>query len=268
MRNPLTMFVVEAKTAMAPSMVLSRDSCSPASRMAPTTAMAEMALVSDISGVCSSRDTRRITIRPIKVDSIKTKRPFRKSNCIDEYVVSGFSRTGGSLSDLFQHRERHEDSCCLPLQLQKTACGEASRSFGELGAGNGGDGELLDRSGPPLDGHRQFREIVLIRIVGVKLAGHLVDNQRPALFRWQRVERVRSGRQFEVAELQRSAGLENRGRVRAGHPHAIVGYERSEYFPAAHRRTAVRNRDLRAVDDAGCRLVRAQWVPRPPLTAK
>ena len=39
------MLVVEAKTAMAPRMVLRRDSCSPASRMAPTTAMAEMALV-------------------------------------------------------------------------------------------------------------------------------------------------------------------------------------------------------------------------------
>src|SRR5689334_16392346 len=42
MRNPLTMFVVDAKTATAPRMVLSRDSCSPASRMAPTTAIAEI----------------------------------------------------------------------------------------------------------------------------------------------------------------------------------------------------------------------------------
>src|SRR5712671_2318416 len=81
-RKPLTMLVVDAKTATAPRMVLRRVSCSPASRMAPTTAMAEMALVSDISGVCSSRDTRWMTIRPMKVDSISTNNPFRKSNCI------------------------------------------------------------------------------------------------------------------------------------------------------------------------------------------
>ena len=38
----------------------------------PTTAMAEMALVSDISGVCSSRDTRRITPSPMNVASMNT----------------------------------------------------------------------------------------------------------------------------------------------------------------------------------------------------
>ena len=37
----------------------------------PTTAIAEMALVSDISGVCSSRDTRPITPRPMNVDKDK-----------------------------------------------------------------------------------------------------------------------------------------------------------------------------------------------------
>src|SRR5438477_5544739 len=40
--------------------------------MAPTTAMAEMALVIDISGVCSSRETRVITPRPMKLASMKT----------------------------------------------------------------------------------------------------------------------------------------------------------------------------------------------------
>ena len=82
MRKPLTMFVVEANTAMAPSHVLNPDSCSPASRMAPTTAIAEIALVSDISGVCSSRETRRMTSRPMNVASISTNRPSTKSNCI------------------------------------------------------------------------------------------------------------------------------------------------------------------------------------------
>ena len=43
--------------------------------MAPTTEMAEMALVSDISGVCSSGETLRITSRPTKVASMKTYSP-------------------------------------------------------------------------------------------------------------------------------------------------------------------------------------------------
>ena len=43
--------------------------------MAPTTEMAEMALVSDISGVCSSGETLRITSSPTKVASMKTNRP-------------------------------------------------------------------------------------------------------------------------------------------------------------------------------------------------
>ena len=38
----------------------------------PTTAIAEMAFVSDISGVCSRRETRAITPRPMKVASRKT----------------------------------------------------------------------------------------------------------------------------------------------------------------------------------------------------
>ena len=45
----------------------------------PTTAMAEMALVSDISGVCSSRETLRITSRPVNVASISTYSRVRKS---------------------------------------------------------------------------------------------------------------------------------------------------------------------------------------------
>ncbi len=38
----------------------------------PTTAIAEIAFVSDISGVCSSRETRVITPRPMKVASMNT----------------------------------------------------------------------------------------------------------------------------------------------------------------------------------------------------
>src|SRR5262249_53027095 len=71
-RNPLTMFVSEATTAMAPRRRKRSGKLPPAMRMAPTIAMAEMALVSDISGVCSSRETRRITPRPMNVASTNT----------------------------------------------------------------------------------------------------------------------------------------------------------------------------------------------------
>src|SRR5438105_10904541 len=42
--------------------------------MAPTTAIAEIALVSDMSGVCKSRETRRITSSPTNVASMKTNK--------------------------------------------------------------------------------------------------------------------------------------------------------------------------------------------------
>ena len=51
------MLVTDAATAIAPRMVVSSISCAPAMRIEPTTAMAEIALVSDISGVCSRRET-------------------------------------------------------------------------------------------------------------------------------------------------------------------------------------------------------------------
>ena len=38
----------------------------------PTTAMAEIALVNDISGVCSSRETLRITSNPVNVANANT----------------------------------------------------------------------------------------------------------------------------------------------------------------------------------------------------
>ena len=62
----------------------------PAVFMATTTAMAEMALVIDISGVCSSRETRRITPRPIneirnwttKLTSLKVVSPSTSKNVV------------------------------------------------------------------------------------------------------------------------------------------------------------------------------------------
>ena len=73
------MLVTDAATAIVPSTVLTVVFCSPVMMIEPTTAIAEIALVSDISGVCSSRDTLRITSKPTKVASMKTKVIDQKS---------------------------------------------------------------------------------------------------------------------------------------------------------------------------------------------
>ena len=49
---------IAATTAMVPSTVETMLCAPPATSTAPTTAMAEMALVADISGVCRSGGTR------------------------------------------------------------------------------------------------------------------------------------------------------------------------------------------------------------------
>src|SRR5580698_8175678 len=80
MRKPLTILVTAAVIAMKPSTLLSVVAPSaPVIRMAPTTEMAEIALVSDISGVCSSGDTLRIISRPTKVASMNTNNPMERS---------------------------------------------------------------------------------------------------------------------------------------------------------------------------------------------
>src|SRR5262245_13953687 len=64
-RKPLTMLVIDAKSAIAPSKRIVGGKSEPVIKIEPTTEIAEIALVSDISGVCSSRDTRPITPRPM-----------------------------------------------------------------------------------------------------------------------------------------------------------------------------------------------------------
>mgnify|MGYP003693532927 CR=1 FL=1 len=65
--KPPTMLLVAATMAIVPSTRRQRAlRAHPTSTIAPTTAMASRALVSDISGVCSSGDTRRITSKPMK----------------------------------------------------------------------------------------------------------------------------------------------------------------------------------------------------------
>jgi hypothetical protein len=71
-RKPLTILVMEAKRAMAPMMRISAGKSPPVTIIDPITAMPEIALVIDIRGVCSSRDTRRITPSPMNAASTKT----------------------------------------------------------------------------------------------------------------------------------------------------------------------------------------------------
>ena len=73
MKNPPTMLLVAATTAMNPKTAESVLLCSPTSTMAPTTAIASRALVSDINGVCSKGETRRITSNPMNPASTKIK---------------------------------------------------------------------------------------------------------------------------------------------------------------------------------------------------
>src|SRR5215469_3704550 len=75
-RNPLTMLVTTAVIAMKPSTLLSVVASGlPVMRIAPTTEIADIALVRDISGVCSRGETLRMTSRPMKVASMKTNNP-------------------------------------------------------------------------------------------------------------------------------------------------------------------------------------------------
>src|SRR5215471_5574241 len=77
-RNPLTILVTAAVMAMNPSTSLSVDGLSLMIRIAPTTEIAEIALVSDINGVCSNGDTLRMTSNPTNVASMKTYRPISR----------------------------------------------------------------------------------------------------------------------------------------------------------------------------------------------
>ncbi len=64
MKNPPTMLLNEAATAIAPRIVESFVSCRPAMMIAATTTIASSAFVNDISGVCSSGETRLISSNP------------------------------------------------------------------------------------------------------------------------------------------------------------------------------------------------------------
>src|SRR5258708_431408 len=82
MMKPPTTLLWAATMAMVPRIAARLLLCSPARMIAPPTAMASRGLVSDINGVCSSGDTRRITSNPMKAANMKTYRPVIRSSFI------------------------------------------------------------------------------------------------------------------------------------------------------------------------------------------
>src|SRR5262245_35258560 len=77
--KPLTMLVMDANRAMAPNAVIYGGWSRPVMTIEPTTAMAEIAFVRDINGVCNNRDTRLITPSPMNVASMNTNSVWIKS---------------------------------------------------------------------------------------------------------------------------------------------------------------------------------------------
>src|SRR5450631_4203612 len=89
-RKPETMLVVAAVMATKPSTLLIVVASSLLMiRIAPTTEMAEMALVSDISGVCRRGETLRMTSRPTKVANMKTYNPISRFEGIALSLYTG-----------------------------------------------------------------------------------------------------------------------------------------------------------------------------------
>src|ERR1035437_3645637 len=89
-RKPPTMLLVAAITAMNPKTAASVLLCSPTSTIAPTTAIASKALVSDINGVCSSGETRRITSNPMNPASTKIKSALIRFELLFIFPPSAF----------------------------------------------------------------------------------------------------------------------------------------------------------------------------------
>ena len=86
------MLVIDAATAIVPSTVARSLFCSPAMISEPTIAIAEIALVSDISGVCRSRETPRITSSPTNVASTNTNNIAQKRNSIPSTYSPSIAR--------------------------------------------------------------------------------------------------------------------------------------------------------------------------------
>ena len=72
MMNPPTTLMVAEATAMVPSTVLTVPWSDPAATSDPTSEIPEIALVADMSGVCSSGGTRVMTWYPTTAARMKT----------------------------------------------------------------------------------------------------------------------------------------------------------------------------------------------------
>src|ERR1041384_1221172 len=102
--------------------------------IAPTTAIAEIALVSDISGVCSRRETRRITPMPMKVARMNTNsmdvtsRPWAASARFRGSSGIGQSLLGLGVDDLAvvgdEGAGRRRDDLVLQIEGEDDVFGE------------------------------------------------------------------------------------------------------------------------------------------------
>src|SRR5436190_988448 len=93
---------------------------------------------------------------------------------------------------LVDDRERNGEARAFPFEPNGSAA---------LRARHGRNGELLDGRRQGFGSHRQFDEIISWHIERVPLPRLLIDDQRPLLVGWHRVERVAARGEFEIAEL-------------------------------------------------------------------
>src|SRR5512143_371038 len=176
------MLIMEQATASVPRTVESVVFCSPATRIEPTTAMAEIALVSDISGVWSSGETRRMISRPRNVARTKT---YRLS------AISGFMRpsllscAGGEEHLAPMRHQGPPDDLVVAVDAELPVFPERQDEGGQVPRVQGArvprhlrrqvDG-AADRDAPLRDGLARPRQ----RAVAAPLGGH-VDDHRPRL---------------------------------------------------------------------------------------
>ena len=85
-------------------------------------------------------------------------------------------------------------------------------------------------------------------ILEARLPGLFIDDQLPLLRIRPDEQRVFPFGHEESHEFQIRAGMKHSGVVRAGAPDLTIWHEPAEYDPLAHRRGAVVDGDLLAVD--------------------
>src|SRR3954447_2392561 len=145
MRNPPTTFVVAHTTAMKPSAVATPPRCAPAATIEPTSEMPEMALVADISGVCSSGGTRVITMKPTK--------PARTKTYSSRISIASPGRRNDDLA--VAHDGHRRSDLVVPIEMQRALVREV-RHEGENVLAEHLAGVVGDGGGQvhrPQDGH-------------------------------------------------------------------------------------------------------------------